>query len=120
MAVLFISHRLEEVFELCQRVTVLRDGKLVLSRELAGLSTDDLVRAMVGRDLPEREPTEQTLGETVLEVERLTREGVFVDISLRRAGGGDRGARGSRRGRAERGRARDLRDRLATTPVPWS
>ncbi len=82
VAVLFISHRLEEVFALCQRVTVLRDGKLVLSRELEGLSTDDLVRAMVGRDLPEREPTEQTLGDTVLEVERLTREGVFVDVSL--------------------------------------
>ena len=82
VAVLFISHRLEEVFELCQRVTVLRDGKLVLSRELAGLSTEQLVRAMVGRDLPEREPTEQTLGDTVLEVERLTREGVFVDVSF--------------------------------------
>ena len=82
VAVLFISHRLEEVFQLCQRVTVLRDGKLVLSRELEGLSTGDLVRAMVGRDLPEREPTEQALGDTVLEVERLTREGVFVDISF--------------------------------------
>jgi rhamnose transport system ATP-binding protein len=82
VAVLFISHRLEEVFELCQRVTVLRDGKLVLSHELAGLTTEGLVRAMVGRDLPEREPAEQTLGGTVLEVERLTREGVFVDISF--------------------------------------
>ncbi len=82
VAVLFISHRLEEVFALCQRVTVLRDGRLVLTRELAGLSGDDLVRAMVGRDLPVREPTEQNLGDTVLDVARLTREGVFVDISF--------------------------------------
>jgi rhamnose transport system ATP-binding protein len=82
VAVLFISHRLEEVFELCQRVTVLRDGKLVVSRELAGLTTDELVRAMVGRDLPEREPPEQNVGDTVLGVERLTREGVFVDVSF--------------------------------------
>ena len=82
VAVLFISHRLDEVFALCQRVTVLRDGRLVLTRELAGLSGDDLVRAMVGRDLPVREPTEQNLGDTVLDVARLTREGVFVDISF--------------------------------------
>ena len=50
-AVLFISHRLDEVFDICQRVTVLRDGKLVLSRELEGITPDDLVRAMVGRDV---------------------------------------------------------------------
>jgi rhamnose transport system ATP-binding protein len=80
--VLFISHRLEEIFGLCQWVTVLRDGRLVISRELAGLSPGDLVRAMVGRELVEREPEEQAFGETVLKVERLTREGVFTDISF--------------------------------------
>jgi rhamnose transport system ATP-binding protein len=81
-AVLFISHRLEEVFGLCQRVTVLRDGRYVISRELAGLTADDLVRAMVGRELAERVPQEQNIGEPVLRVERLTREGVFVDVSF--------------------------------------
>ncbi len=87
VAVLFISHRLEEVFELCQRVTVLRDGQLVLTRELAGLNADDLVRAMVGRDLPERETTAHTVGDAVLEVDRLSREGVFLDVSFQvRAG----------------------------------
>ena len=80
--VLFISHRLEEIFGLCQWVTVLRDGRLVISRELAGLSAGDLVRAMVGRELVEREPEQQAYGATVLEVERLTREGVFTDVSL--------------------------------------
>jgi rhamnose transport system ATP-binding protein len=79
---LFISHRLEEVFAICTRVTVFRDGRLVLSRELSGLTGDDLVRAMVGRDLPERVPQEQNIGDAVLQVERLTREGVFVDISF--------------------------------------
>jgi rhamnose transport system ATP-binding protein len=82
VAVLFISHRLEEVFALCQRVTVLRDGRLVLSRELAALAPDDLVRAMVGRELEDHVPTETEIGEPVLVVERLTREGVFVDISF--------------------------------------
>ena len=86
-AILFISHRLEEVFGLCQRVTVFRDGKLVLARELEGLTAADLVHAMVGRELPDRVTQEQAIGDTVLAVERLTREGVFVDVSLRSARG---------------------------------
>jgi rhamnose transport system ATP-binding protein len=53
-AVLFISHRLEEVFEICQRVTVMRDGRHVLTSALDGMTTDDLVRAMVGRQMAER------------------------------------------------------------------
>jgi rhamnose transport system ATP-binding protein len=82
-AVLFISHRLEEVFAICQRVTVMRDGKHVLSSELAGMTAEDLVRAMVGRDLEAREPGGRAApGEPVLVVQRLTREGVFTDISL--------------------------------------
>ena len=81
-AVLFISHRLEEVFALCQRVTILRDGKLVMSQKLEGLTGDDLVRGMVGRDLLAREHEAHNPGETVLEVDRLTREGVFIDISF--------------------------------------
>ncbi|HEY7431460.1 MAG TPA: sugar ABC transporter ATP-binding protein [Streptosporangiaceae bacterium] len=87
-AVLFISHRLEEVFAICQRVTVMRDGRHVLSSELAGMTTDDLVRAMVGRQMEARAPGGRGApGEPVLAVERLTREGVFTDISLQvRAG----------------------------------
>jgi rhamnose transport system ATP-binding protein len=87
-AVLFISHRLEEVFEICQRVTVMRDGSTVLARGLAGLNANDLVRAMVGRDMPQRSAGERGQpGDEVLRVDRLTREGVFTDISLRvRAG----------------------------------
>ena len=82
-AVLFISHRLEEVFAICQRVTVMRDGRHVLTSELAGLTADDLVRAMVGRTMTERAASERAApGEVVLRVERLTREGVFTDISL--------------------------------------
>jgi rhamnose transport system ATP-binding protein len=82
-AVLFISHRLEEVFAICQRVTVMRDGRHVLTTELTGLTADDLVRAMVGRQMEERAAGERgTPGERVLLVEHLTREGVFTDISL--------------------------------------
>lgn len=81
-AVLFISHRLEEVFALCQRVTVLRDGKLVLSQQLEGLTGDDLVRAMVGRELLARKHESHQPAGPVLEIDRLTREGVFVDVSF--------------------------------------
>jgi rhamnose transport system ATP-binding protein len=82
-AVLFISHRLEEVFEICQRVTVMRDSRHVFTRELAGLTADDLVRAMVGREMAGRAAGERgTPGEPVLQIEHLTREGVFTDISF--------------------------------------
>jgi rhamnose transport system ATP-binding protein len=82
-AVLFISHRLEEVFTICQQVTVMRDGRHVLTRELAGLTADDLVRAMVGRDMPDRSADEHNApGEPVLTARHLTREGVFTDISF--------------------------------------
>jgi rhamnose transport system ATP-binding protein len=83
-AVLFISHRLEEVFAICQQVTVMRDGRHVLTSPLAGLTAADLVRAMVGRDLAERPPEAGagTPGEPVLVVDRLTREGVFTGISF--------------------------------------
>jgi len=83
-AVLFISHRLEEVFAICQTVTVMRDGKQVLTSDLAGLTAKDLVRAMVGRELAERPPEAAGAapGEPMLTLERVTREGVFTDISL--------------------------------------
>jgi rhamnose transport system ATP-binding protein len=82
-AVLFISHRLDEIFALCQRVTTLRDGHLIATEPVDGLSTDDLVRRMVGRSLDTLYPkTEATIGEVALRVERLTREGVFTDISF--------------------------------------
>ena len=82
-AVLFISHRLEEIFEICQRVTVMRDGRHVLTADLDGLTADDLVRAMVGRELEKRSRGDQAApGDIVLDVARLTREGIFIDVSL--------------------------------------
>ncbi|XVQ90273.1 sugar ABC transporter ATP-binding protein [Microbispora siamensis] len=82
-AVLFISHRLDEIFELCQRVTTLRDGAWVASEPVAGLTHDDLIRRMVGRDLDALYPKLDTVpGEVALRVHRLTREGVFTDVSF--------------------------------------
>ncbi|MCG5212273.1 sugar ABC transporter ATP-binding protein [Streptosporangium sp. KLBMP 9127] len=82
-AVLFISHRLDEIFTLCQRVTILRDGAWVASEPAAALTPEDLVRRMVGRDLSTLYPRRETVpGEVALTVERLTREGVFTDVSF--------------------------------------
>ncbi|TQC50691.1 sugar ABC transporter ATP-binding protein [Rhodococcus sp. WS4] len=87
-AVMFISHRFEEIFALCQRVTVMRDGRHISTSELAGLTVDDLVRSMVGRDLGALFPKiDVEPGAVVLEVENLSRAGVFSDISFQvRAG----------------------------------
>ncbi|MBE1590367.1 sugar ABC transporter ATP-binding protein [Nonomuraea angiospora] len=82
-ALLFISHRLEEIFELCQRVTTLRDGAYVAEDLIAGITPDDLVRRMVGRELEALFPKQETeAGEVALKVRRLTREGVFTDVSF--------------------------------------
>ena len=87
-AVLFISHRLDEVFKLCRRVTVMRDGRHVLTKPIEELTTESVIRAMVGRDMDAlfpKVPTER--GPVVLDVERLTREGVFTDVSFQVASG---------------------------------
>ncbi len=81
--VLFISHRLDEIFTICDTVTVLRDGAVTHDGPTAELNTDELVRRMVGRELSAMYPKQVTeFGEPVLRVSRLTREGVFTDISF--------------------------------------
>jgi rhamnose transport system ATP-binding protein len=82
-AVLFISHRLEEVFASCQRVTVMRDGSFVRTAPVSELSVDDVIRSMVGRDLDTLFPkTETEAGEEILRVEHLSRSGVFQDVTF--------------------------------------
>jgi rhamnose transport system ATP-binding protein len=82
-AVLFISHRLADVFRTCQRVTVMRDGRFVMSDMVGNVTVESVIRAMVGRDVSTLFPkTEVELGREVLSVEHLTREGVFTDISF--------------------------------------
>jgi rhamnose transport system ATP-binding protein len=80
---MFISHRLEEVFAICQQVTIMRDGKFVRTAPAAELDVDTIIRSMIGRDLGEMYSKTGTVpGEVVLSVERLTREGVFYDVSF--------------------------------------
>ncbi|MDQ2687844.1 MAG: sugar ABC transporter ATP-binding protein [Armatimonadota bacterium] len=90
VAILYVSHRLEEVFQLASRVTVLRDGRLVGTEAIADVSRDDLVRMMVGRELLSETRDKETPlhdGPVMLDVQALTSAGAFQDISLRvRAG----------------------------------
>lgn len=82
--ILYVSHRLPEVFRLCRRITVLRDGAAVSTVETKNVSTADVVRAMVGRDIRRthqaRRETEST--ETALDVVNLSRGPLVRDISL--------------------------------------
>ncbi len=82
-AVLFVSHRLEEIFAICQRVTVMRDGRHVLTKPIEELTIQSVIRAMVGRDMDALFPkVTSEVGGVVLKVDRLTREGVFNDVSF--------------------------------------
>ncbi|WBB53701.1 sugar ABC transporter ATP-binding protein [Verrucosispora sp. WMMD573] len=87
-AVLFISHRFDEVFALCQRVTVMRDGRWIATDEIGELTVDGVVRTMVGRDISSLFPkTDTEPGEVRLEIDGLTRHGYFDDISFTVRGG---------------------------------
>ena len=66
LGILYISHRLAEIFRLADRATVLKDGKVVASRSVQGLSTDELIRFMVGRDIGERPPRKRRPDERVV------------------------------------------------------
>nr|WP_306766372.1 sugar ABC transporter ATP-binding protein [Shinella pollutisoli] len=82
VAVLYISHRMEEIFELCERACVLRDGKLISTRLIAETDQEQLIRDMVNRDLGDVHYKEEIdRGEVLLEVRDLSGAG-FEDLSL--------------------------------------
>ncbi|WP_408055465.1 sugar ABC transporter ATP-binding protein [Streptomyces radicis] len=84
-AVLFISHRFDEVFTLCRDLTVMRDGAWVSTDPVADLTVETVVRRMVGREvsaLYPREPGANEPGEVVLDVKGLSRAGAFSDIGF--------------------------------------
>jgi rhamnose transport system ATP-binding protein len=87
ISIIYISHRLDEVRQIAQRITVLRDGKLVGTRKLADVSQRDVVQMMVGHDVHgsragEVAPGVAHGGPPVLALSGLTRGGIFTDINL--------------------------------------
>ena len=83
VSIVYISHRMEEIFSICDRITVMRDGKTVDTKAIPETNFDEVVRKMVGRELtdrfPERNPNP---AETVLEVKGLTKKGHFEDVNF--------------------------------------
>ena len=83
---LYVSHRLPEVFRLCDRITVLRDGAYVETCERRSVTPDHIVRAMVGRDLPPRAPRASQVADRTappaLAVDGLGRRPWFTNVSL--------------------------------------
>ena len=87
ITIIYISHRLDEIFDLADRVTVLRDGCHISTLPVEQVSRRELVKMMVGREVVNEYPKQEVpLGETVLEVKNITRKGVLngVSFSLRR------------------------------------
>ena len=83
VSIVFISHRLEEIFTLCDRVTVLRDGKYVATSDVADVTKDTMIQWMVGRQLGNIFVKEEAkIGETILEVHDLSTEKLLRDINF--------------------------------------
>ena len=81
--ILFISHRFDEVFSLCDRITVMRDGRNIATHRTADVTIEAIVKEMVGRDIDQLFPkVVADLGEPVLQVTGLSRAGVFNDIDF--------------------------------------
>ena len=82
VSIIYISHKLDEIFDICDRVSIMRDGHMIDTRDIGDVTKDELIAMMVGRQVSElfnRTPSE--VGDIVLEVEHLTNENV-TDVSF--------------------------------------
>lgn len=83
VSIVYISHRMEEIFTICDTITVMRDGRTVDTTPIPETNFNDVVKKMVGRELTDRFPERNSNpGETILEVKGLTRKGVFENVSF--------------------------------------
>ena len=82
-AILFISHRFDEIFDLCDQITVMRDGTYISTHKVSDTNVSEIVREMVGRDINSLYPKiPAPIGETVLEVKNLSKAGEFSNVNL--------------------------------------
>ncbi|MEJ9210554.1 sugar ABC transporter ATP-binding protein [Bacillus smithii] len=81
VSIVYISHRMEEIFTICDRITIMRDGKTVHTSSIKETNFDEVVKKMVGRELKDRFPERRPKpGKIVFEVKNLTRKGYFENI----------------------------------------
>ncbi len=83
-SIIYISHKLEEVFRLCDTTTVLRDGHVIDSKPTNQFTRDEIIEKMVGRSVSAEYPKKACrIGEVVLEAENITRNGIINNISFK-------------------------------------
>ncbi len=83
LAIVYISHRMEEIFQICDRITVLRDGKNAGEVEVKDTSNEELIRMMVGRKIENRFPKiENHRSDKILEIKNVTVPGKIDDVSI--------------------------------------
>jgi ribose transport system ATP-binding protein len=83
VSIIYISHRMEEIFEICDRITVLRDGRYIATKNINETDMTDLVRMMIGRDIGERFPKRDAkIGDVLFEARDLGKRGVFDGVSF--------------------------------------
>ncbi|MDQ0114982.1 sugar ABC transporter ATP-binding protein [Paenibacillus harenae] len=83
VGMIYISHRMEEIFRMCDRITVMRDGRYVGTEKVPETNMDQIVKMMVGREIKDRFPkVDIKFGEEKLKVEGLSQKGILHDISF--------------------------------------
>lgn len=83
VAIIFITHRMKEIFDIADRVAVMRDGKMVCSLDVAGTNQDEVIKHMVGREVENIFDKEEVdIGDVVLEVQNLATKDFLKDISF--------------------------------------
>ena len=83
VAIIYISHKMDEIFEICDDVTIFRDGEYISSGEVADMTIDTLIQLMVGRELTEMFPKVVCpIGEPILKVENLSSGSLFQNVSF--------------------------------------
>jgi ribose transport system ATP-binding protein len=83
VSIVYISHRMEEIFTICDRITIMRDGRTVDTKAIPDTNFDEVVRKMVGRELTERYPSRKPkYGEVILEVRNASRKELFENVSF--------------------------------------
>lgn len=83
VSIVYISHRMEEIFELCDRITILRDGSYIGTKKIKDTDMNDVVKMMIGREIGERYPVRDAkIGDTVFQVKNLACPGVFQNVSF--------------------------------------